>query len=198
MVPEISLTPQTVQRFASRFGGRVAVLHSALSDGERYDEWHRIRNGEAQVVVGPRSAVFAPVRNLGLIVVDEEHETSYKQEDSPRYNARDVAVMRGRLEGAKVVLGSATPSLETWANAQKGKYALATMGVRAGAGTLPYVTVVDMEEECQRAGHAAIFSQRLLEAIRTRLDRAEQTILFLNRRGYSRQVTCGACGPTGV
>ena len=194
MVPEISLTPQTVQRFASRFGGRVAVLHSALSDGERYDEWHRIRNGEAQVVVGPRSAVFAPVRNLGLIVVDEEHETSYKQEDSPRYNARDVAVMRGRLEGAKVVLGSATPSLETWANAQKGKYALATMGVRAGAGTLPYVTVVDMEEECQRAGHAAIFSQRLLEAIRTRLDRAEQTILFLNRRGYSRQVTCGACG----
>ena len=194
MVPEIALTPQTVQRFASRFGGRVAVLHSALSDGERYDEWHRIRNGEAQVVVGPRSAVFAPVRNLGLIVVDEEHETSYKQEDNPRYNARDVAVMRGKIEGAKVVLGSATPSLESWANAQKGKYALATMGVRAGAGTLPYVTLVDMEEECQRAGHAAIFSQRLLEAIRTRLDRAEQTILFLNRRGYSRQVTCGACG----
>lgn len=194
MVPEISLTPQTVQRFASRFGGRVAVLHSALSDGERYDEWHRIRNGEAQVVVGPRSAVFAPVRNLGLIVVDEEHETSYKQEDNPRYNARDVAVMRGRIEGAKVVLGSATPSLETWVNAQKGKYALATMGVRAGAGTLPYVSIVDMEEECQRAGHASIFSQRLLEAIRTRLDRVEQTILFLNRRGYSRQVTCGSCG----
>ena len=194
MVPEISLTPQTVQRFASRFGGRVAVLHSALSDGERYDEWHRIRNGEAQVVVGPRSAVFAPVRNLGLIVVDEEHETSYKQEDNPRYNARDVAVMRGKIEGAKVVLGSATPSLETWMNAQKGKYARATMGVRAGAGTLPYVSIVDMEEECQRAGHAAIFSQRLLEAIRTRLDRVEQTILFLNRRGYSRQVTCGSCG----
>ena len=194
LVPEIALTPQTVQRFASRFGGRVAVLHSALSDGERYDEWHRIRNGEAQVVVGPRSAVFAPVRSLGLIVVDEEHETSYKQEDNPRYNARDVAVMRGKIEGAKVVLGSATPSLESWANAQKGKYALATMGVRAGAGTLPYVTLVDMEEECHRAGHAAIFSQRLLEAIRTRLDRAEQTILFLNRRGYSRQVTCGACG----
>lgn len=194
MVPEIALTPQTVQRFASRFGGRIAVLHSALSDGERYDEWHRIRNGEAQVVVGPRSAVFAPVSNLGLIVVDEEHETSYKQEDNPRYNARDVAVMRGRIEGAKVVLGSATPSLETWANAAKGKYARATMDVRAGAGTLPYVSIVDMEEECQRAGHATIFSQRLLEAIGTRLDRAEQTMLFLNRRGYSRQVTCGACG----
>ncbi|MGN0855356.1 MAG: primosomal protein N' [Kiritimatiellia bacterium] len=194
MVPEIALTPQTVQRFASRFGDRIAVLHSALSDGERYDEWHRIRNGEAQVVIGPRSAVFAPVRNLGLIVVDEEHETSYKQEDTPRYNARDVAVMRGRIEGAKVVLGSATPSLETWANVAKGKYARATMGVRAGAGRLPYVAIADMEEERQRAGHAVIFSQRLLEAIGLRLDRAEQVMLFLNRRGYSRQVTCGTCG----
>ena len=197
MVPEISLTPQTVQRFASRFGNRVAVLHSALSDGERYDEWHRIRNGEAVVVVGPRSAVFAPVKNLGLIVVDEEHETSYKQEDNPRYNARDVAVMRGRLEGARVVLGSATPSLETWTNAAKGKYALATMAKRAGAGTLPYVNIVNMEEEHGEGAsgpRGAIFSARLLDAIKTRLERVEQTILFLNRRGYSRSVTCASCG----
>ena len=197
MVPEIALTPQTVQRFASRFGTRVAVLHSALSDGERYDEWHRIRNGEATVVIGPRSAVFAPVRNLGLIVVDEEHETSYKQEDNPRYNARDVAVLRGRLEGARVVLGSATPSLESWTNAAKGKYALASMAKRAGAGTLPYVNIVNMEEERGEGGsgpRGAIFSSRLLDAIKVRLERVEQTILFLNRRGYSRSVTCGICG----
>ncbi|MBO7482704.1 MAG: primosomal protein N' [Kiritimatiellae bacterium] len=199
MVPEIALTPQTVQRFASRFGDRVAVLHSALSEGERYDEWHRIRSGEARVVVGPRSAVFAPVRGLGLVVVDEEHETSYKQEDNPRYNARDVAVMRGAIEGAKVVLGSATPSLETWANVAKGKYAVATMSSRAGAGKLPYVNIVDMGEE--RGGRdasdgprGAIFSARLLDAVKTRLERGEQTILFLNRRGYSRSVTCAACG----
>ena len=199
MVPEISLTPQTVQRFASRFGDRVAVLHSALSDGERYDEWHRIRSGEARVVVGPRSAVFAPVRDLGLIVVDEEHETSYKQEDNPRYNARDVAVMRGAIEGAKVVLGSATPSLESWANVAKGKYSLATMSRRAGTGTLPYVSIVDMSEEhggkdASAGPRGAIFSARLLDAVKTRLERGEQTILFLNRRGYSRSVTCAACG----
>ena len=191
MVPEIALTPQTVQRFASRFGDRVAVLHSALSDGERYDEWHRIRSGEARVVVGPRSAIFAPVANLGLIVVDEEHETSYKQEDLPRYHARDVAVMRGKIEGATVVLGSATPSLESWLNVSKGKYALASMTRRAGSGTLPAVAIVNMEEEKSRG---AIFSERLLDAIKTRLERHEQTILFLNRRGYSRSVTCGACG----
>ncbi len=198
MVPEIALTPQTVQRFASRFGDCVAVLHSALSDGERYDEWHRIRKGEARVVIGPRSAVFAPVQNLGLIVVDEEHETSYKQEESPRYHARDVAVLRGKLEGAKVVLGSATPSLETWMNVEKGKYARATLAKRAGAGTLPFVTIVNMEEERAieetSAPRGAIFSARLLDAIKTRLERAEQTILFLNRRGWSRSVVCGACG----
>jgi primosomal protein N' (replication factor Y) (superfamily II helicase) len=195
MVPEIALTPQTVQRFASRFGDRVAVLHSALSDGERYDEWHRIRSGEAQVVVGPRSAIFAPVRNLGLIVVDEEHETSYKQEDNPRYHARDAAVMRGRIEGAKVVLGSATPSLESWANVARGKYALAPMARRAGSGTLPAVHVVDMGSP--RAGGertGAIFSRELLDAVKLRLNRGEQTILFLNRRGYSRSVACDRCG----
>ena len=189
MVPEIALTPQTVQRFASRFGNRVAVLHSALSDGERYDEWHRIRAGEARVVVGPRSAVWAPVRDLGLIVVDEEHEPSYKQDETPRYHARDVAVLRGSIEGARVVLGSATPSLESWLNVQKGKYTLATMAKRAGAGTLPTVHLVDMS-----GNSGSIFSRELLDAISLRLQRHEQTILFLNRRGYSRQVVCESCG----
>ncbi len=187
MVPEIALTPQTVQRFASRFGEKVAVLHSALSDGERYDEWHRIRAGEARVVVGPRSAVWAPVRNLKLIVVDEEHETSYKQEDNPRYHARDVAVLRGAIEGATVVLGSATPCLESWTNAKKGKYRLVSMKERAGAGKLPTVQLVEM-----RGGE--IFSRELLDAIHLRLDRGEQTILFLNRRGYSTSATCDGCG----
>ena len=194
MVPEISLTPQTVQRFASRFGDTVAVLHSALSDGERYDEWHRIRSGAARVVVGPRSAVWAPVRDLGLIVVDEEHEPSYKQEDNPRYNARDVAVLRGAMEGATVVLGSATPSLESWVNVQRGKYALSRLNIRAGAGTMPSVTLVDMRGGASAPRTGAIFSQELLEAMRIRLDRGEQTMLFLNRRGYSRSATCAACG----
>ena len=189
MVPEISLTPQTVQRFRSRFGDMVAVLHSALSDGERYDEWHRIRSGGARVVVGPRSAVFAPVSKLGLIVVDEEHDTSYKQDSVPRYNARDVAVMRAKIEGARVVLGSATPSLESWRNVESGKYAIARMPDRAGAGKLPGVGIVDMSEEKEKG----IFSSRLLDAISTRLERAEQTILFLNRRGYSRAVICASC-----
>ena len=194
LVPEISRTPQTVQRFASRFGSVVAVLHSALSDGERYDEWHRIRSGEARVVVGPRSAVWAPVRNLGLIVVDEEHETSYKQDESPRYNARDVAVLRGAIEGASVVLGSATPSLESWMNVKRGKYSFAQMKNRAGAGTLPFVRLVDMHPSTTEASKGAIFSPELLDAMRTRLDNGEQTILFLNRRGYARSVVCDSCG----
>ena len=193
LVPEISLTPQTVNRFASRFGDLVAVLHSALSDGERYDEWHRIRSGAARVVVGPRSAVWAPVKDLGLIVVDEEHEPSYKQEDNPRYSARDVAVLRGAVEGAKVVLGSATPSLESWRNAETGKYRLASIARRAGAGTLPNVRLVDLEDG---GAGGAIFSRDLLEAISLRLDRGEQTILFLNRRGFSRQYVCARCGWT--
>ena len=192
MVPEIALTPQTVGRFASRFGDRVAVLHSALSDGERYDEWHRIRSGAARVVVGPRSAVWAPVRDLGLIVVDEEHETSYKQDEMPRYHARDVAVLRGAIEGAKVVLGSATPSLESWMNVKRGKYALAEMKCRAGAGTLPSIRIEDMRRETGDGG--MIYSRELLDAIRLRLERHEQTILFLNRRGYARAMTCGGCG----
>ena len=193
LVPEISLTPQTVRRFAGRFGERVAVLHSALSDGERYDEWHRIRTGAARVVVGPRSAVFAPVRNLGLIVVDEEHDPSYKQEETPRYHARDVAVVRARLEGARVVLGSATPSLESWRNAQTGKYLLASVPSRVAGRALPVVHLVNMEDEMARVGHLPIFSMQLLEAIHSRLANGEQTILFLNRRGYSRVLECPAC-----
>ena len=195
LVPEISLTPQTVSRFASRFGDRVAVLHSALSDGERYDEWHRIRSGAARVAVGPRSAVWAPVKDLGLIVVDEEHEPSYKQEDNPRYSARDVAVLRGAVEGAKVVLGSATPSLESWRNAETGKYRLASIARRAGAGTLPGVRLVDLGEG---GAGGAMFSRDLIDAISLRLDRGEQTILFLNRRGFSRQYVCAACGWTAT
>lgn len=193
LVPEISLTPQTVRRFAGRFGARVAVLHSALSDGERYDEWHRIRTGEARVVVGPRSAVFAPVRNLGLIVVDEEHDPSYKQDETPRYHARDVAVMRAKIEGAVAVLGSATPSLESWQNAEDGKYALARVPHRVAGRALPAVHLVNMDEEVARVGHAPIFSSLLLDALHARLERGEQTILFLNRRGYSRVLECPAC-----
>ena len=194
LVPEIALTPQTVQRFASRFGNRVAVLHSALSDGERFDEWHRIRTGEAVVVVGPRSAVFAPVRSLGLIVVDEEHEPSYKQDEAPRYHARDVAVMRGLLESCAVVLGTATPAMETWLNVEKGKYALAKLAKRVSGRPMPRVCVVDMRIETARAGHAQIFSEVLLEALKLRLERGEQSILFLNRRGYANALVCPRCG----
>ena len=194
MVPEIALTPQTVSRFASRFGSAVAVLHSALSDGERYDEWHRIRAGEARVVVGPRSAVFAPVRDLGLIVVDEEHEPSYKQDDSPRYHARDAAVWRGALEGARVVLGSATPSLESYLNARRGKYRLVRMTHRAGKGSLPRVAMVEMGGAGAENEGGLIFSRELIDALKTRLDRGEQSILFLNRRGFSRSVVCEQCG----
>ena len=193
LVPEISLTPQTVRRFAGRFGDQVAVLHSALSDGERYDEWHRIRTGEARVVVGPRSAVFAPVRNLGLIVVDEEHDPSYKQDETPRYHARDVAVVRARIEGAIAVLGSATPSLESWKNALDGKYALASVPNRVAGRSLPAVHLVNMDQEAEKTGHAPIFSSFLLDAIHHRLERGEQTILFLNRRGYSRVLECPDC-----
>ncbi len=195
LVPEISLTPQTVHRFASRFGNKIAVLHSALSNGERYDEWQRIRKGEARVVVGPRSAIFAPIENLGLIIVDEEHEPSYKQEEQPRYNARDAAVMRGYIEKCAVVLGSATPSLETWRNIELGKYQIATLKERAVKGAvMPLVRIVDMAEENARTGHVNVFSQDLLSAIHERLLRHEQVILFLNRRGFATSLTCPTCG----
>jgi primosomal protein N' (replication factor Y) len=194
LVPEISLTPQTVERFVGRFGDRIAVLHSHLSDGERHDEWHRINDGKADIVVGARSAVFAPVRNLGLIVVDEEHEPSYKQEEAPRYNARDVAVMRGKIEKCAVVLGSATPSVESWGNTRSGKYGLARLPLRADGRKMPAVRVVDMRVEAERSGHVSVFSRELLEAIRSRLDRSEQVILFLNRRGFATSLICPKCG----
>ena len=194
LVPEISLTPQTVERFAARFGERIAVLHSHLSEGERHDEWHRIRDGKADIVIGARSAVFAPVSNLGLIVVDEEHEPSYKQEDAPRYNARDVAVMRGAMEKCTVVLGSATPSLESWNNAHNGKYALCPLPHRADHRQMPVMRIVDMRIETEKAGHVSVFSSDLLNAMTARLERSEQIMLFLNRRGYATSLICPKCG----
>lgn len=194
LVPEIALTPQTVERFRSRFGDSIAVLHSSLSTGERHDEWHRIRDGKARIVIGARSALFAPVRNLGLIVVDEEHEPSYKQEESPRYHARDVAVMRGKKEGVCVVLGTATPALESMYNASRGKYDLVRLPQRVDDKTMPLVRVVDMRTEARREGRVYVLSRALLEAMKERLNRREQTILFLNRRGYSTSLICPSCG----
>ncbi len=199
LVPEISLTPQTVERFKARFSSGplqtlVAVLHSHLSAGERHDEWHKIRQGRARIVIGARSAIFAPVEPLGLVIVDEEHEHTYKQEEAPRYHARDVAVMRGQMEGAVVVLGSATPSLESYFNCKKGKFTLLDLPERVDNQKLPYVRVVDMRQAAQKEKGALIFSPQLKEAIQQRLERGEQTILFLNRRGYSSSLQCPKCG----
>jgi primosomal protein N' (replication factor Y) len=194
LVPEIALTPQTVGRFRARFGDQIAVLHSHLSDGERHDEWHRIRRGDARIVVGARSAIFAPVKALGLIVVDEEHEPSYKQEDMPRYHARDIAVMRGYLEGVPVVLGSATPSLESWMNVRRGKYQLATLPHRADHRSFPRVRVVDMRLKNPEEKKFHVLSHDLIEAVRDRIEKGEQTILFLNRRGFSSSLICRKCG----
>jgi primosomal protein N' (replication factor Y) len=194
LVPEISLTPQTVDRFRSRFGDCVAVLHSSLSDGERHDEWHRIRNGEAQIAIGARSALFSPIENPGVIVVDEEHEATYKQDESPRYNARDVAVMRGHLENCCVVLGSATPAMESFANVRNGRYELAEMLLRVDDRSMPLMRVVDMCVEKEKDGRPQIFSRELVEAIYDRLNINEQVILFLNRRGFSSSLQCERCG----
>ncbi len=194
LVPEIALTPQTVERFRGRFGDGVAILHSHLSDGERHDEWHRIHDGAARIAIGARSALFAPVRNLGLIVVDEEHEGTYKQEEAPRYHARDMAVLRGHREKCAVVLGSATPSLESWQNAQNGKYALAALPHRVDHREMPRMTVVDMRIEAEREGRPNVLSKLLVDALADRLARAEQTLLFLNRRGYATSRVCPACG----
>ena len=194
LVPEISLTPQTVDRFRSRFGDCVAVLHSSLSEGERHDEWHRIRNGEAQIAIGARSALFAPVENPGLIVVDEEHEPTYKQDESPRYNARDVAVMRGHLETCCVVLGSATPALESFSNVKAGRYELAEMLQRVDDRSMPAMHIVDMRIEAEKEGRPQIFSRELVEGIYNRLNNREQVILFLNRRGFSSSLQCEKCG----
>ena len=194
LVPEISLTPQTVQRFRSRFGDRIAVLHSHLSDGERHDEWHRLYDGKALIAIGARSALFAPVRNLGLIVVDEEHEGSYKQDEAPRYNARDIAVVRGHFENCTVILGSATPSLESYNNARVGKYELSKLTIRADHRSMPLMHIVDMRVEAQREGKIHAISRELKEAIDQRLRGGEQIILFLNRRGFSTSLICTTCG----
>jgi primosomal protein N' (replication factor Y) len=204
LVPEIALTPQTVDRFRAVFGDQIAVLHSALSDGERYDAWLALRRGEKRIAVGARSAIFAPVRDLGAIVVDEEHESSYKQGETPRYHAREVAIVRARAEGAVVVLGSATPSLESWTNARSGKYELLTLPERAGVAKLPRVAVVDLRADRVKAppsdvpdadaAFAMAVSAPLAQALRERLDRKEQSILLLNRRGYAAFVQCGTCG----
>lgn len=194
LVPEIALTPQTMERFRGRFGNQVAVLHSHLSDGERHDEWQRIASGEARVAVGARSALFAPVRSLGLIVVDEEHEPAYKQDESPRYHARDVAVMRGHFENALVILGSATPSLESFQNSKTGKYRLVRLPKRIDNATLPDVRIVDMRVEKEKQDGFRLFSEELCTAIHDRLARAEQSMLFLNRRGFATTVMCPECG----
>jgi primosomal protein N' (replication factor Y) len=195
LVPEISLTPQTVERFRARFPGQqITVLHSHLSAGERHDQWHKIRDGQSHIVIGARSAVFAPVQALGLIVIDEEHETSYKQEEAPRYNARDVAVMRGKIEGAAVVLGTATPSLESFYNAKRSRYALATLPVRVDNRKMPLMRIVDMRQEAIRQKGLHVLSRKLRDAIQARLDKKEQVILFLNRRGYATHCFCPKCG----
>ncbi len=199
LVPEISLTPQTMARFKSRFAddpASVAILHSAMSDGERFDEWHAIRRGRARIAIGPRSAVFAPVQQLGLIIVDEEHDGSYKQENSPRYHGRDLAVLRARMEGAAIVLGSATPSLESLYNVQTGKYSMLRMEKRADGQHLPLTRVLDMRSEPKDKKNLGILSERLRMAIEQRLHRGEQVILLLNRRGFARSLQCPDCGHT--
>jgi len=196
LVPEIALTPVFSRRLRARFGDQVAIFHSSLQKGERFDEWTRVRNGDARVVIGTRSAVFAPVKNLGLIVVDEEHESSYRQQESPYYNARDVAIVRAQKESATVVLGSATPSLESFHNARKGKYHFVTLPERIGARPMAEAKIIDMRNVFVRHGKPRVFSDELLEAIRETRERGEQSIILLNRRGYSSFILCRSCGET--
>ncbi len=193
LVPEIALTPQTVARFRSRLGDLIAVLHSRLSPGERYDEWRRIRNGEATVVIGPRSALFAPIQNLGLIVIDEEHETSYHSEQRPQYYAHDVACHRAQQSGAVVVLGSATPSVETYQKCTGGEIGLVTMPERFGIHGLPKVQLVDMRDELVK-GNRSVFSAVLYRGMEDALSNGEQIMLFINRRGYASFMMCRGCG----
>jgi len=194
LVPEIGLTPAMAGQMFAAFGGEVALLHSQLTPDERAEQWHRIRRGDARIVVGTRSAVFAPMVRLGLIIVDEEHDSSYKQEETPRYHGRDVAVMRAKLNETVVVLGSATPSLESWSNAEKGRYAQVEMRERVMDRPLPLVELVDMRAEFRETGQEQIFSRKLIEETQATLDRGEQVILLLNRRGYSSVVMCRSCG----
>src|SRR3984957_15204071 len=194
LVPEIGLTPQTAGLLDQAFGQKVALLHSALTPEERSEQWRRIRRGDAPIVVGTRSAIFAPTPNLGLILVDEEHDQSYKQEETPRYNARDVAVMRAKLTGAVVVMGSATPSLESWQNAERGKYTRIELPDRVMNRPLPEVELVDMRREFKESGQDQLFSRSLVEQTKAALERGEQALILLNRRGYSFAVMCRACG----
>ncbi len=194
LVPEISLTPQTVARFKARFGERIAILHSQLVGSKRTSEWERIISGEAQIVVGARSAIFAPLKNLGLVVVDEEHENTYKQEDAPRYHAREVAIKRAEISGAVVILGSATPSLESFFLAEKKCYTLVELPERIDSKLLPEVEIVDMREELTRSKKIPLLSQSLKEWIRKDLAEDKQIILFLNRRGFSTFISCRKCG----
>lgn len=196
LVPEIGLTPAAAANLHQVFGDQVAILHSALTDDERAEQWHRIRRGEARIVVGTRSAVFAPVSNLALLVVDEEHDHSYKQEETPRYQGRDVAVMRGKLSHAAVVLASATPSVESYHNAQTGKYKLIELTERVERRPLPEVEIVDMRFEFQQSGEDRLFSKPLIREVTERLERGEQAMILLNKRGYSSVVLCRACGET--
>ena len=194
LVPEIGLTPAVAADLHQIFGDEVAILHSALSDRERAEQWHRIKRGDARMVVGTRSAVFAPVADLALIIVDEEHDSSYKQEETPRYHARDIAVMRAKMENAVVVMGSATPSLESYFNAKKNKYALVELPDRVEQRPLPEVEIIDMRQEYQETGQEQVISRKLAAEIKERLDRKEQVMVLLNRRGYSPVVLCRTCG----
>ncbi len=194
LVPEIALTTQMIERLKSRFHEKIAILHHRLSHGERHDAWHQIRSGKVMIAIGARSAVFSPIQNLGLVIVDEEHESSYKQTDEePTYHGRDVAVMRGKFANATVVLGSATPSIESYYNAKKGKYQLSVLKNRADHASMPHVTIVDMKEEVLKNKGFTLFSQPLLDAIAKRVEIGEQVMLFLNRRGYHTAQMCGSC-----
>jgi primosomal protein N' (replication factor Y) len=196
LVPEIALTPAIAATFRNAFGDRVAIQHSGLSDGERHDQWQRIRRGDVDVVVGTRSAVFAPIARLGLIVVDEEHDTSYKQEESPRYNGRDVAIVRAQRAGALVVLGSATPSMETYHNAVSGKFEHIVLAKRVMDRALAAVTIIDMREEYAASGPDVILSRALIEGVTRRLERGEQSVVLLNRRGFATAAFCRQCAGT--
>lgn len=193
LIPEIALTYQTVRRFYGRFGEKVSVINSRLSQGERYDQFKRAKRGDIQVIVGPRSALFTPFSNLGLIIIDEEHEQTYKSESTPRYHARETAIQRAKMEGAKVVLGSATPSLEAYYHAEAGEYQLVRLESRFGIRALPEVSIIDLREEL-KSGNRSMFSKKLQTSMEERLSRGEQTMLFLNRRGYAGFVSCRSCG----
>lgn len=192
LVPEISLTPQIIERFKVHFSNNIAILHSGLSDGEKYDEYRKVIRGEVSIVIGARSAVFAPLKNIGIIIIDEEHSSTYKQNHNPRYNAIDVAIERGKYHNAKIILGSATPSIESYARGKKGYYKLVSLNKRANDAKLPEVKVIDMKDEIKSGNN--IFSRELLNDIKDRLDKKEQVMLLLNKRGYSNYLMCNSCG----